>query len=61
MSLWDSTASNFAWSPDSKQLVVTTGSSVARPGMWVINVDGSGLHRITSTAPNEEDWQPVWQ
>jgi dipeptidyl aminopeptidase/acylaminoacyl peptidase len=58
--LWDSTSDNVAWSPDSRRLIIATKRSIAKPGMWVIDVDGSGRRRITSTVAQVVDWQPVW-
>jgi len=58
--LWNSTFDFAAWSPDSRQLVIATKRSTAKPGMWVIGVDGTGRRRIASTVAGVVDWQPVW-
>jgi Tol biopolymer transport system component len=52
-----------AWSPDSRALVLSavsyTGGDKARAGVWVVNIDGTGLRRVRS-APMGVAWQPVW-
>jgi Tol biopolymer transport system component len=41
---------NLSWSPDGNQLVIAPDS-----GLWIVNVDGSGLRQIT-----EHGTQPTW-
>ena len=49
------------WSPDGSQLVLRAGSSAGgseRPDLWLVNVDGSGLQRLTNDLAAEET--PAW-
>ena len=48
-----------AWSPDGQQIVFDAGNNTDR-GLYVMNTDGSNLHRITSKAiyPALTGWSP---
>jgi Tol biopolymer transport system component len=52
-----------AWSPDSRALALSavsyTGGDKGRVGVWVVNIDGTGLRRVRSD-PMGVAWQPVW-
>jgi Tol biopolymer transport system component len=45
-----------SWSPDGARLAYTRGPSAFRAEVWVVNVDGTGLRPVTSTAVR---WQVV--
>jgi TolB protein len=50
---------NLSWSPDGTRLALAPGPRVAmtplQDGIWVVNLDGSGLHQIA-----QEGTQPSW-
>lgn len=59
------------WSPDSSMIVYAESpepSHGVRPGIWIVNVDGTGLRRLTDAVAAdggiaelmETAWQPVW-
>jgi Tol biopolymer transport system component len=39
-----------SWAPDGRRLAFTRGPSAFRAEVWIVNVDGSGLRQLTSTA-----------
>jgi Tol biopolymer transport system component len=48
------------WSPDGQQLAFS--SDLQGPGIYVVNVDGSGLRKVVAknlVMPNIVDWSPV--
>lgn len=45
-----------AWSPDGSRIAF----SVHNDGMFVINADGSGVHRLTDSSVHGYDWHPAW-
>jgi len=49
-----------AWSPDGSQIVFSHWPSAYGPNLFVMNRDGSGLHLLAKTIPDEEnpDWGP---
>jgi Tol biopolymer transport system component len=46
---------NPAWSPDGRRLAFWRDA-----GIWVVNSDGSGLHRVGTGAFDPERWAPAW-
>lgn len=53
-------AAHPAWSPDGKRLVFYS-SIPAEEGLYVINIDGSNLIRLTDGIDYEPDWSPDGQ
>lgn len=51
---------NARWSPDGKQLVFSAPTAQSDGDLFVINADGSGLHRLLATRQLEwpTDWSP---
>jgi dipeptidyl aminopeptidase/acylaminoacyl peptidase len=54
-----------AWSPDGRRLAVVITAAKYRasglptpPGLWVVNVDGSGAHHVSDTAIGPAAWDP---
>lgn len=45
-----------SWSPDGRRLAFTRGPSAFRAEVWIVDADGKGLRRLTSTAVR---WQVV--
>jgi Tol biopolymer transport system component len=59
--------SNIAWSPDGTKLAFdhacgTTGDSLCPIDIYTVNVDGTGLAKLTTNSPNNhvEDVEPAW-
>ncbi|WP_433750836.1 hypothetical protein [Falsibacillus pallidus] len=49
-----------AWSPDGKRLAFA-GYKNGKEGIWIMNADGTGLHKVTDPATNEEFHEhPAW-
>jgi dipeptidyl aminopeptidase/acylaminoacyl peptidase len=48
------------WSPDGKQIAFWSNKATGTRQIWVINADGSHLHRVTSAPRPFENWDPVW-
>lgn len=49
-------SSSPAWSPDGAQIVFAAG-----PALFVINVDGSAMARLTTPPPGSTDTNPSWR
>jgi Tol biopolymer transport system component len=47
------------WSPDGRQLAVTSTGTVMRGGLYLVDADGSDLHRILDGASGTPAWRPV--
>ena len=50
---------NPAWSPDGTQIAFERNSGTGR-GIWVMNLDGSGLHRVTTPERPNRDHSFAW-
>jgi Tol biopolymer transport system component len=48
-----------AWSPDGAQIAFRSNRDGNVSSIYAINVDGTGLHRITSAAPASDE-EPTW-
>ena len=48
------------WSPDGRQIAFTGTYKRAGAAIYVVNVDGTGLARLTSPRPKIEDVAPAW-
>ena len=47
------------WAPYGRRIVYEGDSpSGDRPGIWVMNADGSGKHRVIGRAGSDADWAP---
>ena len=48
-----------SWSPDGSRLTFTSSRpSNASLAIWIVNVDGTGLHRLTSEFSTDPSWSP---
>jgi Tol biopolymer transport system component len=53
-------APGFGWSPDGRQLAVTSlRVAVTDPGLYLVDADGSDYHRIIDGATGTPAWRPV--
>jgi Tol biopolymer transport system component len=49
------------WSPDGKQLALTRGEAFGGDlDLWVVNADGSGQRRLTSTGEGMQEFPTAW-
>jgi Tol biopolymer transport system component len=48
------------WSPDGRKLAFQSNRGNLDYGIWVVNRDGSGLHRLTGNASGDGDYSPAW-
>ncbi|MCL4486878.1 MAG: hypothetical protein M1570_01950 [Chloroflexi bacterium] len=48
------------WSPDGKQIAFWSNKATGTRQIWLLNVDGSNLHSISSAPRPFEDWDAVW-
>ena len=48
-----------AWSPDGSKIAFVSAAAYNNIDIWVINVDSTGLKRLT-TAPYQREWEPAW-
>lgn len=47
------------WSPDGRQLAVTSTGTTMQGGLYLVDADGSDLHRILDGASGTPAWRPV--
>ncbi|MBM3211450.1 hypothetical protein FJZ33_04465 [Candidatus Poribacteria bacterium] len=47
------------WSPDSKKIAYVLSSSKTRPGIWIKDVDGTGVAKLI-TSSKTSDYRPRW-
>lgn len=47
------------WSPDGRQLAVTSTGTEMRGGLYLVDADGSDLHHILDGASGTPAWRPV--
>lgn len=43
------------WSPDSRSLIYASGPANHRTDLWTVNIDGTGVRRLTHNASNQAD------
>jgi dipeptidyl aminopeptidase/acylaminoacyl peptidase len=48
------------WSPDGKKLAFQSNRGDLNYGIWVVNSDGSQLHRLAGNAAGDGDYSPSW-
>ena len=48
------------WSPDGKRLAFQSNRGNLDYGIWVVNGDGTGLHRLAGNAGGDGDYSPAW-
>ena len=48
-----------AWSPDGQQLALTSTGTEMRGGLYLMDADGSDLHRVLDGASGTPAWRPV--
>jgi WD40 repeat protein len=48
------------WSPDGKKLAFQSNRANLDYGIWVVNNDGSGLHRLGGNPSGDGDYAPAW-
>ena len=60
MSALGLSALNATWSPDGKRIAFNSQDAAGNRDLWAINLDGTGLTRLTSDPANEAnpDWSP---
>ncbi len=46
------------WSPDGREIVFAVTRPASQEGIWVIGVDGSGRHQLTTGADSGPSWSP---
>jgi Tol biopolymer transport system component len=51
---------NPSWSPDGSQIAFDSFRATNQPTIHVMNADGSGITRISSTPCCDRDFQPAW-
>jgi TolB protein len=49
-----------SWSPDGKKVAFQSNRGDLDYGIWVVNSDGTGLHRLTGNAGGDGDYSPAW-
>ena len=49
-----------SWSPDGKKLAFQSNRGDLDYGIWVINGNGTGLHRLVGNAGGDGDYSPSW-
>jgi Tol biopolymer transport system component len=47
------------WSPDGTKILFQSGPDGSDQGIYMVNVDGSGLHKVGSGKGSDPTWQPV--
>ena len=48
------------WSPDGKKLAFQSNRGNLDYAIWVVNADGTGVHRLTGNAGGDGDYSPAW-
>jgi hypothetical protein len=48
------------WSPDGRKLAFQSNRGNLDYGIWIVNTDRTGLHRLTGNASGDGDYSPAW-